>query len=376
MNNVLIGLPERLASLFFEPLSIMTEEEGDYRNSRVFEMVCEGITVHEIERAAVMTIEATPSLLRNFIARDAYKKAETHRGTFLSAGNSRVEQSISAALAVKGRIDKAFSIIASASHKAESGPISVPSGRNNAYSYCRNEAGVLRDKSEFKAWVKSTSYVRSLFHNALAHDDLDACELLLERASIRKLIEPDLKDQIIRMGLPPDADCHALVRKEIIGINDYVQSLWGFAKAGDAANVKRIYDASLSPRIGHEIVSLLAYSLNKTEADLMEMLYRDGADWFMGLNQAIHGHAIYFDLKDREIDRLQEMRALLPMISKSKLGGGARRLWKAFPKEDVLAIADKEKVAEELHALTEHAELLNKVGKTYKRKLITSDMSL
>ncbi len=376
MSNVLISLPEKLVDVFFEPIFALSVEDYEYRKNALFDLVAGGVSAEEIGIALKSTIETKHLRFQKIIDSKAYKKSLLNGDVFSDTAKNLIGQSLRDSLTIVGRIDQAFSAIASAKYKTRSDPFLVPTGEENQYSFCRTEEGRLRDKSEFKEWVKSTYYVRSLFSNALAHDDLDACELLLERASIRKLIEPDLKDQIMRMGLPPDAACHALVRKEIIGINDYVQSMLAFAKAGDAANVKRIYDASLSPRIGHEIVSLLAYSRNKTEADLMEMLYRDGADWFMGLNQAIHGHAIYFDLKDREIDRLQEMRALLPMISKSKLGGGARRLWRAFPKADVLAIADKEKVAEELHALTEHAELLNKVGKTYKRKLITSDMSL
>jgi hypothetical protein len=218
--------------------------------------------------------------------------------------------------------------------------------------------------------------VRSLFRNALLHDDLEACELLFERAPIRKLIEPYLKEQIIRMNLDPNAACHSLVRRKIKGINNYVKSLHAFAKSSDPTNVKLIYDPILSPSIGHEIVSLMARSTTKTEAELMVSFYLDGADWFMGFSQSIHGHSTYYDLKDREIDTRQEMLDLLLMMSESKLGSGAKRLWKHFPKEDVLAIANSEKISEELHRLTDHAELLTKVSISYKRKLITAEMSL
>jgi hypothetical protein len=376
MSNALIVIPEKLASLFFMPgYYYISVEDHTYRNSCVFDMVSNGFSAAKIEEAVVNTIAMNPLLFRTIVASEPYKKAAMHRGLSGSTANILIGHTIRDSLAIKGRIDQAFRIIANAAYKTR-GNFTVPSGKNNEYSFCRNEDGRLRDKSEFKVWVKNITYARNLFTNALAHDDLEACELLLERASIRKLIEPNLKEQIIKMNLGPDAACNALVRKKITGINDYVVSLFDFAKARDPANVNRIYDASLSPSIGHEVVSLLAYSLTKTESDLMGRLYLDGADWFMGLSQSIHGHAVYFDLKDREKSTQQEMLLLLSMMSKYKLGASVKNLWKLFPKEVVLDIADSEKTSEQLHVLTGYSELLKIASRGYKRKLISAEMSL
>lgn len=246
--------------------------------------------------------------------------------------------------------------------------------RNTPHFVGRTESGALRQLKDYGNLIKYSYGARTLFSEAIKHDDLEAATMMMASPHFNLCVEQNL--HILLSRAPKNGACASLIKSKPESINEYVKTLHEFVMADNADRAKNYYNKDLTKMVGHEQVALLLTRVTKTSLLLLNSLIRDQADWYMGVCQKYLGHATYFDLHQRQPNKIAELAHFYKLVPKADRNQAIKAIWKFAAEEHVLAIADGPKMAAELHELTGFESLLPLTSNAYRRKAIENDLSI
>jgi hypothetical protein len=247
--------------------------------------------------------------------------------------------------------------------------------RNTHRFIGRTESGALRQLRDYGNLIKYSYGARTLFSEAIKHDDLEAATMMMASSYFSLFAEQNLHTLLSRAPNKNGA-CAALIKSKPESINEYVKTLHDLVMADNADRASSYYNKALTRMVGHEQVALLLDRVTKTSLLLLKSLMRDQADWYMGVCQKYLGHASYFDLYQRQPNKIAELAHFYKLVPKAERNQAIKVIWKFAAEEDVLAIADSHKMAAELHELTGFESLLPLTSNAYRRKAIENDLNI
>jgi hypothetical protein len=247
--------------------------------------------------------------------------------------------------------------------------------RNTPRFIGRTESGALRQLRDYGNLIKYSYGARTLFSEAIKHDDLEAATMMMASPYFNRFVEQNLHTLLSRAPNKNGA-CSSLIKSKPESINDYVKTLHDFVMADNADRAKTYYNKELTKMVGHEQVALLLNRVTKTSLLLLKSLLRDQADWYMGVCQKYLGHASYFDLYQRTPNKIAELEHFYKLVPKAERNQAIKTIWKFAAEEHVLAIVDGPKMAAELHELTGFESLLPFTSNAYRRKAIENDLNI
>lgn len=239
----------------------------------------------------------------------------------------------------------------------------------------RDGRGVVRPVNSYGNLFKYTYSIRKVFSEVIRHDDLEVAHLLLASKRIKKIVEPNLHNLIVRAGVKGGA-CASLIQSKPNSINEYVMTLHNYVMADNEEMAKTYYNKTLTAMVGHLQIALLLEKCTKTSMLLMNSLLRDKADWYMGVCQKYLGPASYFDLYSRTPNPVTELKHFYDVVPKADRNAATKAIWKSIPEDLVLAIADSPKKAADLHGLTGHQSLLALTSNAYRRSVVERDLGV
>lgn len=253
--------------------------------------------------------------------------------------------------------------------------------RKNTYdnfSFARWQNGQLKKPSDFKEWLSSKGMIRLVLQTVILADDKDGLLMLLNIPRVKKAIGDDLTTMFKKNSIPLSYSVNEILLSRNGGKAGYVKVLNDLCSANDHKRIVTTYNKDFSKELGHVIICGLMNINNDASKKLCEILVKDGADWFMGVKQHIHGYAAYYDLKDRQVSLEDELELILSMhadvlkTSSSAMSG----ILKSIPEHKIVKAVAGTRLADEVHKLTGYEGVLQMASNGYKKSAIRAELSI
>lgn len=255
-------------------------------------------------------------------------------------------------------------------------------------SLVRKCDGQLYANSELKRLLRERLSIDALLLSVAKHNDLEAYRQLIkikpvsERACIQSIMQfaRNHRVSVPNSFLSSIGGANKPIDASAVDVNDYVGAFKGSGPESLASMLADYYQPALTPLVGHELFHALfiknSYWDSPENREYVGALMRDGADWYIGLQQSQVGSHVYLGLLTRTKDPVAELEALVKHGLRTSNQALVGEILKHVPLKVIMAYADTEPKANQVYRIVRLECIKDRVSKKLHEKNFGADLGL